>query len=40
MPLEAGEKLGPYEIVALTGAGGMEKCFALGTRGWAAKSCS
>src|ERR1035441_8032197 len=27
MPLSAGEKLGPYEILALIGAGGMGKVF-------------
>ena len=25
MPLSAGDELGPYEILALIGAGGMEK---------------
>jgi len=27
MPLETGEKLGPYEIVALIGAGSMGEVF-------------
>jgi hypothetical protein len=32
MTLAAGSKLGPYEIVAPLGAGGMAKSFARATR--------
>jgi hypothetical protein len=33
MPLSAGTRLGPYEILEPLGAGGWGRCIAPGTRG-------
>ena len=38
MSLIAGARLGPYEIVAPLGAGGMGEVFARATRAWSVRS--